>query len=70
MNRLNEVISEKGITQTWLANQMNKSYNTINEYVRNKRQPSLKDLYKLATILNIEAKDLILDMKQYNAING
>jgi len=47
--------------QTWLAKQMGKSYNTINEYARNKRQPSLEELFKIAEILNVEVKELIID---------
>jgi len=45
--------------QTWLAKQMGKSYNTINEYSRNKRQPSIEVLFRIAEILNMEAKELI-----------
>lgn len=59
MNRIKEILKDKGISQTWLAKQTGKSYNTINEYARNVRQPSLEDLYKIADILNIEAKDLL-----------
>lgn len=59
MNRIKEVLKAKGISQTWLASQMDKSYNSINEYARNKRQPSLEDLYKIAEILNVNAKDLL-----------
>lgn len=59
MNRIKEVLKEKGISQTWLAEKMNKSYTTINEYARNKRQPSLEDLYLIAEKLNVSAKDLI-----------
>ena len=61
MNRLKEVLKTKGISQTWLADQMDKSYTTINEYARNKRQPSLEDLYKIAEILQVNAKDLLVD---------
>ena len=64
MNRIKEVLKEKGISQTWLSKQMDKSYNTINEYARNKRQPSLEDLYQIAEILNISAKDLLIDENQ------
>lgn len=61
MNRIKEVLKEKGISQTWLAKQMEKNYNTVNEYTRNKRQPSLEDLYLIAEILNVSAKDLLID---------
>ena len=40
MNRIKEVLKDKEISQTWLAKQASKSYNIINEYARNVRQPS------------------------------
>lgn len=43
---------------------MRKSYNAINEYARNVRQPSLEDLYKIAEILNTEVKDLLIERKK------
>jgi putative transcriptional regulator len=43
---------------------MNKSYPTINEYVRNKRQPSLEDLSKLAEVLQIDASELLVKTKK------
>jgi transcriptional regulator with XRE-family HTH domain len=63
MNRIKEVLKDKGISQTWLAKQMGKSYNTINEYSRNVRQPSLEDLYLVAEILNVEVKELLIERK-------
>ena len=66
MNRLKEVLKTRGISQTWLADQMDKSYTTINEYARNKRQPSLEDLYKIADILNIDASELLVKTKKEN----
>ena len=50
MNRIKEVLKDKGISQTWLADKMGKSYNTINEYARNKRQPSIEVLFRVAEI--------------------
>ena len=64
MNRIKEVLKDKGISQTWLAENMEKSYPTINEYARNKRQPSLEDLYKIADILNVSVSDLLIDNKK------
>jgi len=68
MNRIKEVLKDKGISQTWLADKMGKSYNTINEYARNKRQPSIEVLFRIAEILNMEAKELIekRDLKEIN----
>jgi putative transcriptional regulator len=61
MNRIKEVLDEKGIKQTWLAEKLGKSYNMVNSYVQNRRQPSIEDLYKIGEILNIEAKDLLVE---------
>lgn len=59
MNRIKEVLEVKGIKQIWLAEQLGKSYNMVNSYVQNRRQPSIEDLYKIAEILNINVKELL-----------
>jgi ribosome-binding protein aMBF1 (putative translation factor) len=41
MNRIKLVLEEKGIKQTWLAEKLQKSYNMVNSYVANRRQPSV-----------------------------
>ena len=61
MNRIKEVLEQKGIKQIWLAEQMGKSYNMVNSYAQNRRQPSLEDLYKIAEILNVEVKELLIE---------
>lgn len=61
MNRIKEVLEEKGIKQIWLAEQLNKSYNMVNSYVKNRRQPSLQDLYKIANILSVEVTELLIE---------
>jgi len=63
MNRIKEVLEEKGIKQIWLAEQLGKSYNMVNAYAQNRRQPSLEDLYKIAKILNVGAKELLVEQK-------
>jgi putative transcriptional regulator len=63
MNRIKEVLEQKGIKQTWLAEQMGKSYNMVNGYVQNRRQPSLEDLNRIAEILNVDVRDLIKSNK-------
>jgi repressor LexA len=60
MNRIKEILEERGIKQTWLADKLNKSYNMVNSYVQNRRQPSLDDLYKIAEVLGVEAKELLV----------
>jgi len=62
MNRIKEVLEEKGIKQVWLADKLGKSYNTVNGYVQNRNQPSLEVLYEIAEILNVNPK-VLLDTK-------
>ncbi|MBL4861392.1 MAG: helix-turn-helix transcriptional regulator [Crocinitomicaceae bacterium] len=64
MNRIKEVLDEKGIKQIWLAEKLGKSYNMVNGYVQNRRQPSLKLLNKMAEILNVDVKELITSNKE------
>ena len=59
MNRIKEVLEEKGITQTGLAEQLGKSYNMVNGYVQNRNQPRLEVLFEIARILGVDPKDLI-----------
>lgn len=64
MNRIKEVLEDKGIKQIWLAEKLGKSYNMVNGYVQNRRQPSLEDLYKIAKILDIDISNLLLENKK------
>lgn len=66
MNRIKEVLKQKGITQTWLAEQLGKSYNMVNGYVQNRQQPRLEVLSEIAKILDIDIKDLIVSTKYTN----
>ena len=63
MNRIKEVLEEKGIKQTWLAEQLGKSYNMVNGYVQNRQQPRLEVLYEIARIMDVEVKDLLIEQK-------
>ena len=58
MNRIKEVLEEKGIKQTWLAEQLGKSYSIVNGYVQNRQLPRLEVLYDIAKILEIEVAEL------------
>ena len=63
-NRIKEVLEERGIKQTWLAERLGKSFCIVNSYVCNRRQPSLEVLFEIAKILNVEPKELIGDSRQ------
>jgi transcriptional regulator with XRE-family HTH domain len=63
MNRIKEVLEEKGIKQKWLADKLGKSYNMVNGYVQNRQQPRLEVLNEIANILDVDIKDLIVSNK-------
>lgn len=60
MNRIKEVLEEKGIKQVWLAEKLGKSFNTVNGYVQNRTQPSLEVLYQITEILNVDISELLV----------
>ena len=63
MNRIKEVLDEKGIKQIWLSEKLGKSYNMVNSYVKNRSQPSLEVLNQVANILDVDIKELIISNK-------
>jgi len=42
LNRLKAVLLEKGISQTWLAKQLDMSFSMVNAYACNRIQPNLQ----------------------------
>lgn len=63
MNRIKEVLEEKGVEQTWLAEKLGKSSSIVNAYVCNRRQPSLETLFQIAEILNVETINLLISQQ-------
>lgn len=61
LNRIKTVLVEKDLSQKWLAEQLGKSFSTTNAYCCNRQQPNLDTLYRIAKLLSVELKDLIVD---------
>ena len=66
MNRIKAILEEKEITQIWLSQKLNKSYNMVNSYVQNRRQPSIEILFKIADLIDVDVKDLLISNKITN----
>ena len=64
MNRIKEVLDRKGIKQTWLTEQLGKSYNMVNSYMQNRPQPRLEVLHDIAKILDVDVVELIVSCKK------
>ncbi len=63
MNRIKEVLAQRGIKQTWLAEKLGKSFNMVNSYAQNRRQPPIGVLYRIADLLDVDVRDLLVDKK-------
>ena len=63
INRIKVVLVEQNRTGKWLAEQLQKNEATISRWCSNTSQPSLEMLVKIATVLNVEPKDLINTQK-------
>ena len=61
LNRIKAVLVEQDKSQKWLAEQLGKSFSTTNAYCCNRQQPNLDTLYRIAQLLSVELKELIID---------
>ena len=61
LNRIKLVLVEKDRSQTWLAEQIGKSFSTVNAYCSNRQQPTVEVLNKIAEVLSVSISDLIVD---------
>ena len=59
LNRIRAVLEDNGISQTWLAKKLGRSFSTVNAYVCNRSQPNLTTLLEIAQLLSVDMKELI-----------
>lgn len=60
INRIKEVLVIKGKSQRWLAQQMGVSTTAMTAVCTNKSQPHLKDLKRMAAILEVDIRELLV----------
>lgn len=60
INRLKVVLVEQGRTGKWLAEQLGKSTCTVSKWCSNTSQPDLLTLKRMAQLLNVDIKDLLI----------
>lgn len=59
LNRIKVALVERRKTSKWLAIQLGKSESTVSRWASNTIQPSLEQLYEIASVLDIDVKDLL-----------
>lgn len=63
LNRIKAVLTEIGISGKTLAQELNVSPTTVSRWAQNTSQPDLYTLDKIASILNVSVKDLLVNNK-------
>lgn len=63
LNRIKVVLVEQQKTGKWLAEQLGKSTCTVSKWCSNSIQPDLATLDKIATLLNVDRRELIAPSK-------
>ncbi|MBD5583823.1 MAG: helix-turn-helix transcriptional regulator [Clostridia bacterium] len=59
INRLKVVLAEKNRKGKWLAEQLGKNEATVSRWCSNAAQPSLEMLVRIASILNVDPRQLL-----------
>ena len=64
LNRLKVVLAEQKKTGKWLAERLGKDTSTVSKWCSNKMQPSLEMLMRIAEILDVDIRELIITTKR------
>ena len=66
VNRIKLVLVEKKRTNKWLSEQMGVNPSTVSKWCTNSSQPDLTSLLKIADLLGVDIKELIVrEYKKY-----
>ena len=64
MNRIKEVIKDRGIRMDWIAKQIDAHPSHLSMWISEDRYPSQERLVKLARVLKVKVKDLYPNVKK------
>ncbi|WP_129650152.1 helix-turn-helix domain-containing protein [Parabacteroides johnsonii] len=63
LNRIKGALADSGKTGIWLARQLKKAPVTVSKWCTNTTQPDLQTLAKIADLLEVDIKDLLVSRK-------
>lgn len=63
INRIKVVLAEKQRTNKWLAENLGKEYSTVSKWCTNTNQPDLVTLTKIAHLLEVDIRELLVGGK-------
>lgn len=64
INRIKEILVIQGKSQKWLAEQLSKTQTTVASFCNNKSQPHLKELKRIAEVLDVDIRELLVPTKE------
>jgi transcriptional regulator with XRE-family HTH domain len=68
LNRIKAVLADAGQTNKWLADQLGKDPVTISKWCTNTTQPDLQTLSMIAEVLDVNIRELLVDIKNQKQI--
>ncbi|WP_300597565.1 helix-turn-helix transcriptional regulator [Niabella sp.] len=60
LNRIKSVLADKGRTNLWLAEQLDKNKSTVSKWCTNDQQPTLDTLFDIAEVLEVNVSELLV----------
>ena len=63
-NRIKAVLAERGKTNLWLAERLNKNRTTVSKWCTNDMQPTMESLFKIADVLDVDVRDLLVSNRK------
>jgi len=62
-NRIKAVLAERGKTNLWLAERLGKNRTTVSKWCTNDMQPTMESLFRIADVLDVDVRDLLVSNK-------
>ncbi|WP_225865582.1 helix-turn-helix transcriptional regulator [Dyadobacter aurulentus] len=63
-NRIKAVLAEKGKTNIWLAEELDRNKTTVSKWCTNDVQPPIETLFKIADVLEVDVRELLVSSKK------
>lgn len=63
-NRIKAVLAEKGRTNIWLAEELDKNKTTVSKWCTNDVQPTIETLFRIAHTLDVDVRELLVSTKE------
>lgn len=66
-NRIKVALAERDHTNKWLTQKLGRTEMTVSRWASNKSQPSIEQLFEIAKVLDMDARNLIHPSKVVNS---